>query len=49
MVTWSIFKNHLLEVGLTQNRKTVTLQTLTILDLIYFIMSENPHEYKKIH
>jgi len=29
MVTWTIFKNHLLEVGLTQNRETVTLQNLT--------------------
>jgi hypothetical protein len=23
MVTWTIFKNHLLEVGLTQNRETM--------------------------
>jgi hypothetical protein len=25
MVTWTIFKNHLLEVGLTQNRETMAL------------------------
>ena len=42
MVTWIIFKNYLLEEGLTQNRKTKTLQTLTTVDLFYFIMCENP-------
>ena len=46
MVTWTIFKNHLLEVGLTQNWETMTLQTLTTVDLFYFIMCEDPHEYK---
>ena len=44
MVTWIIFKKHLLEVGLTQNWETVALQTLTIVDLFYFIMCEDPHE-----
>jgi hypothetical protein len=29
MITWAIFKHHMLEVGLTQNRETATLQTLT--------------------
>jgi hypothetical protein len=29
MVTCIIFKNHFLEVGLTQNRETMALQTLT--------------------
>ena len=43
MVTGIIFKNHLLEVGLTQNRETMTLQTLTTVDLFYFIMVEDPH------
>ena len=43
-VTWIIFKNHLLEVGLTQNRETMALQTLTTVDLFYFIMCEDPHE-----
>jgi hypothetical protein len=31
MVTWTIFKNHLLEVGLTQYRKTVTLGEVSVL------------------
>ena len=44
MVTWTIFKNHLLEVGLTQNQETMALQTLTTDDLIYLIMCEDPHE-----
>ena len=44
MVSWIIFKNHLLEVGLTQNRETIALQTLTTVDLFYIIMYENPHE-----
>ena len=45
MVTWTIFKNHLLEIGTTQNRKTMALQTPTTDDLFYFIMCEDPHEY----
>jgi hypothetical protein len=36
MVTWIIFKNHLLEVGLTQKRKTMAFQTLTTVDLFGF-------------
>ena len=47
MVTWTIFKNHLLEASLTHNRETMVLQTLTTVDLFYFIMceeSEDPHE-----
>ena len=44
MVTWTIFKNHLLEVGLTQNRETMTLRTLATVSLVYFIMCEDPHE-----
>jgi hypothetical protein len=36
MVTWTAFKNHLLEVGLTQNRETIALQTLVTVDLFYF-------------
>jgi hypothetical protein len=38
LATWAIFKNHLLEVGLTQNR------TLTTIDLVYFIKRENMRE-----
>jgi hypothetical protein len=44
MVTRIIFKNHLLEVGLTQNWKSMTLRTLTTVDLFYFTMREDPHE-----
>jgi hypothetical protein len=39
MVTWTIFKNHLLEVGLSQNRETMALGMLTIIDLFYYIMN----------
>ena len=38
------FKNHLFEVGLAQNRETILLQTLTSVDLFYFIMCEDPHK-----
>ena len=44
MATWIVFKNHLLEVDLTQNQETMALRTLTIIDLFYFIMYEEPHE-----
>ena len=44
MVTWIIFKNHVLEAGLTQNRETMTLRTLTTIDLFHFIMCEDLHE-----
>jgi hypothetical protein len=44
MVTWTIFKNHHLEVGLTQNQETTTLRTLTTVDIFYFIVCEDPHE-----
>ena len=44
MVTWIVFKNHFLEVGLTQNLETIALQALTTVDLFYFIMCEDPHE-----
>ena len=45
---FSIFKNHLLEVGLTQNWETMALQMLTTVDLFDFIMCEDPHKYKFI-
>ena len=44
MVTWTIIKTYLLEVDLTQDRETVILQTLTTVDLFYFIMCEDLHE-----
>ena len=48
MVTWTIFKTHLLEVGLTQSRETMAHRTLTSVDLFYFTMCEDPHEHKCI-
>ena len=44
MVTWIIFKHHLLEVGLTQNWESIALQMFGTVDLFYFIMCEDPHE-----
>jgi hypothetical protein len=38
MVTWIIFKNHLLEVGITQNLEFMTLQNLTTVDLLHYIL-----------
>jgi len=32
---WTIFQNHLLEVGLTQKRETMALRTLTTVGLFY--------------
>jgi hypothetical protein len=39
--TWNSFKNRLLKVGLTQNRKTMALRTLTTVDL------GSPHTWAK--
>ena len=44
MVTRTIFNNHFVEVGLTQNREFITLSMLIIVDLLYFIMCEDLHE-----
>jgi hypothetical protein len=43
-VIWTIFRNHLLEVGLTQDWETMALQMLTTIDLFYFIIFEDLHE-----
>jgi hypothetical protein len=52
MVTWTIFKNHFLEVGLTQNWETMAprmaLRTSTTVDLLCFITCEDLHEQKFI-
>jgi hypothetical protein len=49
MVTRTIFKNHLLEVGLTQNRATMPLKMLTTVDIFnFYIMCEDPHDWKFI-
>jgi len=42
MVTWPIFYNHFLEIGLSLNWETLALRNLTALDLLYFIMCEGP-------
>ena len=44
MVTWNIFENHFLEVGLTQTKETMALQTFRTVVLFYFIKCEDPHE-----
>ena len=44
MVTWTSFKNHLLEVGLTQNSEIMALQLLTTVDLFCLTMCEDPHD-----
>ena len=44
MVTWIIFKDHFLEVGLTQNWEIVVLRMLTTVHLFYFIMCEDLHK-----
>ena len=43
MVTWTIIKNHLLKVGLTQNWDTMALRMLTTIGLFYSIMCEDMH------
>ena len=42
MVAWIVFKSHLLEVGLTQNRETMALRMFMIVGLFCFIMCEDP-------
>ena len=37
MGTWIIFKNHLLEVGLTQNWETMALRMVTTVGLLYYV------------
>ena len=36
MVTWTIFKNYLLEIGLKQNRETMAIQNPTTVDLFFY-------------
>ena len=35
MVIWIVFKSHLLKVGLTQNRETMTFRMLSTIDLFF--------------
>ena len=47
LVTWTIFKNYLLEVGLTQNhRETMTLWMLTTVGLFYLYHSWGTHMHR---
>ena len=43
MVTWTIFQNHLLEIGITKNRETMALRNLTTIDLLYYILGNIPY------
>ena len=45
IVTWILFKNRLLEVGITQNKETMALRMFTTVDLVYFIMCKDMHKY----
>ena len=47
MATWTIFKNHLMETCLTENRKTLALRMLTTVGLFYLTTCEYPHEQNK--
>ena len=40
MVIWAIFKNHLLEVGLTQNQENMALRMFTTVDLFYDVLGQ---------
>ena len=44
MVTPIIFKNHLLEVDLIQNREIMALRNLTTVDVLYIIMRKDLHK-----
>ena len=44
MVMWIIFKKHLLEVGLTQNQKAMTLRNVPNVDLLYLSCVQTPHK-----
>ena len=46
-VTWILFKNRLLKVRLINTKwETMALWTLTTVDLFYFVVCEDMHEYK---
>ena len=48
MVTWTTFKNRVLEVSLPQNQETMALRMLTTIDLFCSIVCEDPHEHEFI-
>jgi len=41
MVTWIVFKNHFLEVGLTQNQETTAFRVPATIDLFKLYMCED--------
>jgi hypothetical protein len=43
MVTWTILKNHFLEIGLTQNWEMMAFYMLTTVDVFHFMMCEDAH------
>jgi hypothetical protein len=43
MVICIVFKHHLLEVDLTQDRETMAIRTLITVGLFYFVMCEDTH------
>jgi hypothetical protein len=43
MVTWTIFRNHLLEVGLTQNQKLASIRMLTTVDSFIYLSHVKTH------
>ena len=44
-VSWIIFQDLLLEVGLTENRETMALRHLTTVDLLYYILGNLPYHH----
>jgi hypothetical protein len=44
MVTWIVFKNHLLEGGLRQKWEAMTFRMLITVDLFFVIVCEDIHE-----
>jgi hypothetical protein len=48
LVSWSLglFSKTTFWIGLIENGEIMALRTLTTVDLFYFIMCEDPHEYK---
>jgi hypothetical protein len=46
VVSWCIFKNYLLEEGLTQIQETMALRTLTTVDLFYILTCVRTHMHR---
>jgi hypothetical protein len=48
MVTWIIFKNRLLKIGLTQNWETMALRNLITVDFLFILSCVRTHMNKKL-